>query len=348
MKMKTIIILSLASVLNQSCNASTNKNTPENNSTSNVVFVEKDSSQFTDEISQKEKSLSILFEISLKKGGLLELTREDNYEYPVDFTSNSHQVAILSGVEKKVVIYDYDKKEFIDCSKINVELSKQFSNQNIVASTPLYIRFVEEFIAVIYLNKFMLFDRSFGFISSLNLDKQVSFSTVDGSKLLFWHKDAITVVDFTIRENNTYVLENEFHNAGIFSGYGNTLIVNSYDNYFIYEFDYSIKRIIDKKSSFPFSKLPEVKKESVSLDCVTNSEYVWYLWQNQNEIVLEDRFNGVVSKVSLGLDITKDNLFYEEDIRSGFRVSSFGNTLFFMVMKNDNGIKKLKVYFLEK
>jgi len=285
---------------------------------------------------------SLVFDLPIKKGSYLEQQREDNADYPADFQGVKGSLYILSSEEKKILRFDQATKQFFNYEKIHQRLLTEKEHNSV--SSPIFLRVTNDHIVVGYDFKLLVFSLNQDFLYKTTFKTALQYITVKGSELNLWFYDYAEQLNLEKRNDSQKV------------AYGNKSIdfagIKIHDSdklstdLSIYSIEGGSLNVIQIKYT-PYHILPEMKKESFSLNCITPGYYVWYPWAAGNKVILINKTNGSEKTMDLGLDVTRGSLSYAEDREDGLKVVNEGDSLYFMVMKNINDQKMISVYRME-
>jgi len=299
---------------------------------------------------KKDSKVKELFSIVLKKNNALSDTTEDNVEYPSDIQYFDHKIYILSGHERKVVIYDLKSDNLTEFEGINKTLKSMYAHDN-KSSEPEFIRILNKYIIIDCNDKVLIFDKDGELIKKLIFQHNIQYITAEGNKLYIWSYNEITKVNlddkFQFEKIKTsidlpYVADDDLVAFGgdLFDEFKGLIIVSSQDS--------ATLKTIDTKQ-INYVEYPEIMKRNVSLNCVTPLYYVWYSWIIGPEFFIINKNSGATNKIPLPINITQDYLSEEEGGGSrGFKITNNADQfLYIMVMKRENRQKKIIVYELD-
>ena len=299
---------------------------------------------------KKDGKVKELFSIVLKKGNVLSDTTIENVEYPSDFQYYDGKLYILSGDERKVVVYDLKDKRLKEFEQINNTL-KILHERDAAMSDPTYIRIIDGFIIIDCNNKVFIFDKGGKLLKKLTFKSNIQFITAEGDNLYIWTFPKCIIV----RLANKFQLEKINAIKELIYTPEDDMIADACDIYtdrkgfrIVKLGDSLVMKLVEAKQ-IKLDDYPEVKKENVSLNCVTPSYYVWYSWVIGPEFFIINRNNGATTKIPLSINITKGYLSEEEGGPStGFKITNNGDdALYMMVMKRENKQKRIIIYELD-
>jgi hypothetical protein len=291
-------------------------------------------------------NLTTLFTIPINQQSVLKVERENNAEFPEDIQFFEDKLYILSGEEKKVIVYNLFEKKVTDLEKISRRLQQE--NDEDTPNRPIYLRIVDRHFVIAYDFKVLFFDMDGTFVKKIVLDNALHFITFRATFIFLWFDNNVSAIDLSNKyETNIIPLnDNKIDYTSFFVSYQSEMVsetqacnVNSSQGKF------SI--VLRKPNSIEFSKYPNLNLENSSVNCVTEKNYIWYPWPIGNQIFLIDKQFGTFHVVTFDENIAKGCLTYPEDRSSGLRMINNGEAnLYMMVMKKERGSKRIIVYDL--
>jgi len=291
---------------------------------------------------EQVQKLSLVFDLPIKKGSYLERQREDNADFPADFQVSDGKFYILSSEEKKIIGFDEQKKEFFSYEKIHRYLLNE--KENNAVSEPIFLRLTNNYIIVGYDFKLLVFSLSEELLFKTIFRTRLQYMTVYGDKLNLWFYDYALQINPGNKSDSQQVM---YGGKSIdFTG----IKVHDKEKLSTGLSVYNIEggTLNEKKITYtPYHLFPGMKKESFSLNCITPLYYVWYPWTQGDKLVLINKETGSEKIIDLGFNLVKDNLSYLEDREEGLKVTNDGDRLYFMVMKNIDGQKTIRVYQMQ-
>jgi hypothetical protein len=292
--------------------------------------------------SNEIERLSLVFEIPIKKGEYLEIQREDNGEYPEDFQVKEDILFVLSAEEKKVIGYNKSTNQFITYDKINQKLANEKQNGSTIR--PIYLRILKDYIVVGYDFGLLIFSQEQDFLYQISFETWIQYITCGNDFIYVWCYDFAEKIDLgntTYRDRKKIEYGNiEIRFTDIIVPEGEKLATQSH----IYSIEANTV-FQNKIERDPCKVLPEVKRSEFSLNSITPEYYVWYPWTMGSKLVLTNRESETSKVIDLGLNLTKNNLYYQEDAgEGGLKIINSGNVLYALIMIFENGQKKIKAY----
>jgi hypothetical protein len=294
---------------------------------------------------EQSNSLTLVYKIPIRKGSLLENTREDNWEFPKDFIVHNDSLYILSSEEKKIIGYSKISNEFFRYTEIEKVLENEKYND--VSISPIYLQTISDFIIVGYDYRILIFSKvNQNFLYRIVANKSINKITVSNSELFVWFDNFVEIYRLQTKGyKNTLRIpypENEISFSDIVISFTENIATQT--SYYSFVENILLKEDI---KLFPYNTFPDYNKESFTLNCITSKFLVWYPWSIDSTLILINKESGETHTINIGFQLSKNNLFYEEDRENGLKMISDEKYIYFLIMNYENNCKILKVYQLD-
>jgi len=285
---------------------------------------------------------TLVFEIPIRKGSLLENSREDNWEFPKDLIVHNDSLYILSSEEKRIIGYSKINNEFFRYIEIEKVLDKERYID--VSICPIYLNIISNFIIVGYDYRILVFSKKTqSFLYSINTSMAINKITFSKSEMFLWLDGFVEVYSL---HNNSYEIISRISYPDNDLGFSEIIVsfkenIATQTSYYYFSRNNLIKEDI---LSLPHDIFPTCNKESFSLNCITSKFFVWYPWSLDSSLILINKESGKINKINIGFPLTKNNLSYEEDRENGLKIVSDDKYIYFLIMNLENDCKMLKMY----